>query len=97
MGAGPLRSAADADDDAFGMEPLSEINVTPLVDVMLVLLIIFMVAALEGRGESPTWLVTGTDAEGAEAAAESLDEVSLSNRFAIAVPAGGEPLRLPVP
>ena len=45
MGAGPLRSAADADDDGFGMEPLSDINVTPLVDVMLVLLIIFMVAA----------------------------------------------------
>ncbi len=56
-----------------------------------------LVAALEGRGESPTWLVTGTDAEGAEAAAESLDEASLSNRFAIAVPDGGEPLRLPVP
>lgn len=28
-----------------GMQPLSEINVTPFVDVMLVLLIIFMVAA----------------------------------------------------
>jgi biopolymer transport protein TolR len=45
MGAGPLRSAADADDDGLSAEPLSEINVTPLVDVMLVLLIIFMVAA----------------------------------------------------
>ncbi len=28
-----------------GMAPMSEINVTPLVDVMLVLLIIFMIAA----------------------------------------------------
>ncbi len=32
-------------DDEFGPAPLSDINVTPLVDVMLVLLIIFMVAA----------------------------------------------------
>ena len=35
----------DEPDDASGAAPLSEINVTPLVDVMLVLLIIFMVAA----------------------------------------------------
>jgi biopolymer transport protein TolR len=40
---GPIRSQ-EADDE-FGAAPLSEINVTPLVDVMLVLLIIFMVAA----------------------------------------------------
>ncbi|MFC1456512.1 MULTISPECIES: protein TolR [Microvirga] len=43
MGMGPLRSGES--DDEFGAAPLSEINVTPLVDVMLVLLIIFMVAA----------------------------------------------------
>ncbi|MBQ0824720.1 biopolymer transporter ExbD [Microvirga terrae] len=43
MGMGPIR-AQDTDDE-FGSAPLSEINVTPLVDVMLVLLIIFMVAA----------------------------------------------------
>jgi biopolymer transport protein TolR len=40
---GPIRTQ-DTDDE-FGAAPLSEINVTPLVDVMLVLLIIFMVAA----------------------------------------------------
>jgi biopolymer transport protein ExbD/biopolymer transport protein TolR len=40
MGAS-LRSSDDASDDA----PMNEINVTPLVDVMLVLLIVFMVAA----------------------------------------------------
>jgi biopolymer transport protein TolR len=40
---GPIRTQ-DTDDE-FGTAPLSEINVTPLVDVMLVLLIIFMVAA----------------------------------------------------
>ena len=33
----------DGDDSSFG--PIADINVTPLVDVMLVLLIIFMVAA----------------------------------------------------
>jgi biopolymer transport protein TolR len=33
----------DDDDDAY--RPMAEINVTPMVDVMLVLLIIFMVAA----------------------------------------------------
>ncbi|MBA2126597.1 protein TolR [Hyphomicrobium methylovorum] len=32
-------------DDENGYKPLAEINVTPFVDVMLVLLIIFMVAA----------------------------------------------------
>ena len=37
-----LDPASDGDD---GYAPLAEINVTPLVDVMLVLLIIFMVAA----------------------------------------------------
>ncbi|MFE1597833.1 protein TolR [Methylobacterium sp. ID0610] len=44
MGMGPLQSSA-ADEDGFEAAPLSEINVTPMVDVMLVLLIIFMVAA----------------------------------------------------
>ena len=43
MGMGPLRTI-DSEDE-FGAAPLSEINVTPMVDVMLVLLIIFMVAA----------------------------------------------------
>jgi biopolymer transport protein TolR len=43
MGIGPIRTQ-DRDDE-FGAAPLSEINVTPLVDVMLVLLIIFTVAA----------------------------------------------------
>ncbi|MGH7048577.1 MAG: ExbD/TolR family protein [Stellaceae bacterium] len=35
--------AADPGDDRYA--PLAEINVTPMVDVMLVLLVIFMVAA----------------------------------------------------
>ncbi|MBK1664143.1 protein TolR [Rhodospirillum rubrum] len=32
-------------DDEGGYKPIAEINITPMVDVMLVLLIIFMVAA----------------------------------------------------
>ncbi len=39
-----MRSAA-LDDDGEEYKPLAEINVTPFVDVMLVLLIVFMVAA----------------------------------------------------
>ena len=33
------------DDEDDGYQPLAEINITPFVDVMLVLLIIFMIAA----------------------------------------------------
>jgi biopolymer transport protein TolR len=38
-------SSFDDDDDAGIYKPVAEINITPFVDVMLVLLIIFMVAA----------------------------------------------------
>src|SRR5881394_4192385 len=38
-----LPPSGEADDDRY--QPLAEINVTPMVDVMLVLLIIFMVTA----------------------------------------------------
>ena len=47
-------------------QPMSEINVTPLVDVMLVLLVIFMVTA--------PLLVTGVDVELPRAASPSLDQ-----------------------
>jgi biopolymer transport protein TolR len=43
MGMSAPRS--DEGDEASGLAPIADINVTPLVDVMLVLLIIFMVAA----------------------------------------------------
>ena len=39
---GPMRGG---EGDDSGYTPLAEINVTPMVDVMLVLLVIFMVAA----------------------------------------------------
>jgi TolR protein len=42
MGARLPRDGFDGDD---GLDPVAEINVTPFVDVMLVLLIIFMVTA----------------------------------------------------
>ncbi len=46
MGMGPVRGDAGDDDDGDGgYAPMAEINVTPMVDVMLVLLVIFMVAA----------------------------------------------------
>jgi biopolymer transport protein TolR len=38
-------SSASGDEDDSGYRPVAEINITPMVDVMLVLLIIFMVAA----------------------------------------------------
>ncbi|WP_299436487.1 biopolymer transporter ExbD [uncultured Rhodospira sp.] len=47
-------------------QPMSEINVTPMVDVMLVLLVIFMVTA--------PLLVTGVDVELPRASSPSLDQ-----------------------
>lgn len=44
MGAA-VNSLPAGDDDEAGYKPMAEINITPMVDVMLVLLIIFMVAA----------------------------------------------------
>ncbi|HEX2668295.1 MAG TPA: biopolymer transporter ExbD [Gammaproteobacteria bacterium] len=66
-------------DESSGYRPMAEINVTPMVDVMLVLLIIFMVTAPlmmaqlpielpkvsnEDLGKPPEPLVVGLDAEG---------------------------------
>ena len=45
MAMGSIRAGGGDDDDGLDAAPMSEINVTPMVDVMLVLLIIFMVAA----------------------------------------------------
>jgi len=39
------QTIATGDEDDGGYQPMAEINITPMVDVMLVLLIIFMVAA----------------------------------------------------
>ncbi|WP_088348300.1 MULTISPECIES: biopolymer transporter ExbD [Rhodomicrobium] len=40
-----LPSSPNADEDDAAYRPMAEINITPFVDVMLVLLVIFMVAA----------------------------------------------------
>ena len=45
MGMGANSGGLSADDDEVVYKPVAEINITPMVDVMLVLLIIFMVAA----------------------------------------------------
>ena len=45
MGMGVSGSGFAGDDDEVAYRPVAEINITPMVDVMLVLLIIFMVAA----------------------------------------------------
>jgi biopolymer transport protein TolR len=45
MGMAVGNGASAGDDDDAGYRPMAEINITPMVDVMLVLLIIFMVAA----------------------------------------------------
>jgi biopolymer transport protein TolR len=45
MSAGGAKSGGRRGRRGRGNSPISEINVTPLVDVMLVLLIVFMVAA----------------------------------------------------
>jgi hypothetical protein len=44
-----------------------------------------LVAATRWRDESPTWVVTGTDRAGLDAAARAFDERSLKNRFALAI------------
>jgi len=54
-----------------------------------------LVAATRLSGEAPTWIVTGTDAAGVDAAAAQLQESALRDHFAIAVRAG-RPSPLPV-
>ena len=45
MAASPTSAARYGEDDGDDYRPMADINITPMVDVMLVLLIIFMVAA----------------------------------------------------
>ena len=55
-----------------------------------------LVAALRAGTDPPTWLVTGTDRAGVEAAVAILDEGDLADRYAAAADEDGEPLGLPV-
>jgi biopolymer transport protein ExbD len=52
MAAGKLPDADDGGDDAGGESIFAEINITPLTDVFLVMLIIFMVSALAVQVEA---------------------------------------------
>jgi Domain of unknown function (DUF4430) len=54
-----------------------------------------LVAATAEEGSSPTWIVTGLDDAGVEAAALALDPATLRDAFAVAVTPTG-PLRLPL-
>jgi hypothetical protein len=54
-----------------------------------------LVAATKWNDETPTWIVTGTDAAGVAAAAKAFDERALKDRFALAV-SGGRAIALPV-
>jgi hypothetical protein len=48
-----------------------------------------IVAATGAPGEAPTWLVTGVDERGVEAAARLLDDRILRDRFAVAATSDG--------
>jgi hypothetical protein len=54
-----------------------------------------LIAATNGPGSGPTWVVTGTDAAGVAAAAAALTPSRLHDHFALAVQ-GGEGLPLPL-
>ena len=79
VGAGPRRRRRGAG----GAKPMSEINVTPFVDVMLVLLIIFMVAA--------PLLTAGVPIELPDTAAEPLPQEQ-EEPLAVTVSADGKVL-----
>jgi hypothetical protein len=56
-----------------------------------------LVAAEEAAdGAGATWLVTGTDRAGVKRAADALDSGDLRHRYAVAVPAAGPSLNVPV-
>jgi hypothetical protein len=54
-----------------------------------------LVAALRDGESPPTWIVTGADEAGVEAAIELLDSDTLSHRYAVATGPDGAPVPLP--
>jgi hypothetical protein len=56
-----------------------------------------MVAAVRLGDQQPTWVVTGTDAAGVDAAIELLDANSLRDRYAVMVGKNGAEQPLPLP
>lgn len=55
-----------------------------------------LVAATAAEGGGPTWLVTGTDERGVEAAVAALEPETLEGRYAVALAPGSEPQPVPV-
>ncbi len=55
-----------------------------------------LVAAMRHGNDPPTWVVTGTDDAGVDAAAGLLDADDLAQRYAVATD-GGTALRVPAP
>ncbi len=53
-----------------------------------------LVAATRYREEAPTWVVTGTDADGLKVAADGFDESVLAEKYALAI-SDGLPVALP--
>ena len=94
-------SKSGGDETGGGYKPLAEINVTPLVDVMLVLLIIFMVAAplmmtqlpiempeadLDDMGKPKEPLIVSIDAQRQYYIGEEIvDNVTLLSRLSMEV------------
>jgi Domain of unknown function (DUF4430) len=54
-----------------------------------------LIAALRDEESPPTWIVSGTDGRGVEAAAELLNSDDLSNRYAVATGPDEGPVALP--
>jgi hypothetical protein len=54
-----------------------------------------LVAAQREGERPPTWLITGTDAAGVSRAAEALDDETLGDRYAVAVPSDADAVALP--
>ncbi|MEK6326185.1 MAG: DUF4430 domain-containing protein [Actinomycetota bacterium] len=55
-----------------------------------------LVAALQGGGEAPTWIVTGSGSSAVRRAAGSLGAAALRKRYAVAAPVGAPRVGLPV-
>jgi hypothetical protein len=56
-----------------------------------------LIAAVRLGELPPTWLVTGADPAGVRRAVGALSESALRDRYALALPAAGDPVPLPVP
>ncbi len=55
-----------------------------------------LIAAVRLEEAPPTWVVTGTDAAGVEAAAKALGEAALQDRYAVVIEPGRGPVPVPV-